>query len=261
MGETQALDLPIYLIFFGILGMLLLAIAVIVFFLVYQKRLLAQQESLRVMEAAHQKNLLQYSFEAQEAERKRIASDLHDDMGSILSAARLYLRQLNPDKKTDQYAELKEETTDLLDKAITHIRFISHNLFPPNLERFGLQKTCEDFCHRIQKVNALKIDFFYDQSLRFNQIEELALYRILQELISNTIKHAQASKIELSFRKVNGRIQMNYQDDGLGFDIEKIQGAGLGLKSIESRANAIDAVMKMDSKPGAGSKVQLLFDR
>lgn len=260
MGETNALDLPVYLIFFGILGMLLLAIAVIVFFLVYQKRLFAQRESMRLMEAAHQKNLLQYSFEAQEAERKRIASDLHDDMGSILSAARIYLRQLNPDKEASEYQEIKEETTELLDSAITRLRVISHNLFPPNLDRFGLKEACEDFCGRIEKVNNIKFSLYFDDALHFDKKEELALYRILQELTNNTLKHAQASTIDLAFHKLGGNFKMLYRDDGVGFsyDVQKTEEKGLGLKTIESRANAIGAQLLIESEPDEGIAIELI---
>lgn len=259
MGETTELDMPLLLILFGILGMLILAIAVIVFFLVYQKRLFAQEESLRAIESAYQKDLLQYSFETQEAERKRIASDLHDDIGSILSATRLYLYQLNPELAPNNYQSMKKETADLIDNAINQIRSISHNLFPPNLEHLGFLQTVQDFCQRIQKINNIDLQFNYDEAPTLSKTQELALYRIIQELVNNTLKHANATQIKLNFQQLPTGFKMLYQDNGIGFKIsdKASTNKGIGTKSIESRANAIDAIFQLKSTPNEGMSFEL----
>lgn len=254
MDQTTELGLPFILILIGILGMLILAIAIIVFFLVYQKRLFAQEASLRAIESAYQKDLLQHAFESQEAERKRIASDLHDDIGSLLSATKLYLYQLNLNQTPTNYQSLKKETSELIDTAINQVRNISHNLFPPNLEHLGFLQTVQHFCQRIQKMNDIELLFNYEDISPLTKQQELTLYRILQELVNNTLKHARATQITLSYQQLPTGFQMIYQDNGIGFQIadNKNMPKGIGKKSIESRANAIDATFQFDSLLGEG---------
>ncbi len=118
MGETGSIDSSLILILVGVIGMLLLAIAVVVFFIVYQKRLFAQQDQIRSLETAYQKDLLESSIQAQELERRRVAIDLHDGVGSLLSAIRLYVLQLSPAKSKANYDELLKETKPIVDKAM-----------------------------------------------------------------------------------------------------------------------------------------------
>lgn len=261
MDQTNELGLPLFLILCGVLGMLLLALAIIVFFMVYQKRLFAQHEAMQKMEVENQKKLLQYSIEAQEAERKRIASDLHDDIGSVLSATRIYVHQLNPELSLNDYQELKTDTVSLIDNAINTIRGISHNLFPPNLEHLGLLQVTNDFCHRIQKMNNMGIQFEYNQEPQLTQHEELVLYRILQELTTNTLKYAQATKIEVVFNSNASSFKMTYKDNGVGFNFEASHSLvkGLGLKNIESRANSIGATIHMKSQKDQGVYFELFL--
>lgn len=262
MGETTELGMPVILILVGILGMLILAIAIIVFFLVYQKRLFAQEAALRTIESAYQKDLLQHSFESQEAERKRIAADLHDDIGSLLSATKLYIHQLSPEQTASHHQTLKKETTELLDSAINQVRSISHNLFPPNLEHIGFLQTVQNFCQRIQKINDIQLNFSHDNITRLTKQQELALYRILQELVNNTLKHAQATQINLSYKVLPAGLTMFYQDNGIGYSINANdnKSKGIGTKSIESRANAINANFQFESTLGQGMSFTLTIN-
>ncbi len=262
MDPNSEIALPLFLILCGVLGMLTLAIAIVVFILVYQKRLFAQKENIQKMEREYQKDMLQFSFEAQEAERKRIASDLHDDIGSILSAAKIYVNQLNPSADQDSYQELKSESTELIDNALVQIRNISHNLFPPNLEHVGFIQACEDLCLRIEKMKKIDVVFDYVEVPRFSKQKELSLYRILQELTNNTLKHAEATKIKLKFRSKGDSFEFYYKDNGKGFDFEnkdKAEG-GLGMKSIESRANSINASIEINTQIGSGFEFILALD-
>jgi len=259
MGETNELELPIVLILLGILGMLLLAVAIIVFFLVYQKRLFSQKQELLEIESVHQKALLKHSFEAQEEERKRIAADLHDDIGSKLSATRIYINQFHSKLSVEDYQSLKTETKSLIDSSIDQIRGISHNLFPPNLELLGLRQAVHDFCQRIRKMKTLNIQLECHQALKLSKQEELVIYRILQELVNNTLKHAQATQITI--RITTNPFQLIYQDNGKGFDVKTLQGTakGIGLKSIESRAASIEANIHFKSQEGEGMFFELII--
>ncbi len=229
--------------------------------MVYQKRLFTQQENLRKIESNYQKDLLKYSYEAQEAERKRIASDLHDGIGSLLSATRIYVHQLNPKLSPSDYQEIKSETTNLIDNAIDQVRLISHNLFPPNLDHLGLLQATSDFCQRIQKINEIDIHFDSNVVLDITKQEELAIYRIIQELVNNTLKHAQANTIKLGFNHSTSGFKLTYQDDGKGFNVKSNQLAakGLGIKSIESRANSIKATFHIHSQPAEGMYCELIL--
>lgn len=263
MGETQSIDSSLTLILLGVIGMLLLAVAVIVFFIVYQKRLFAQQNKIIALETAHQKDLLESSIQAQEVERKRVATDLHDGIGSLLSAIRLYVLQLSPEKQRDNYDELLQETKSMVDSAITQTREISHNLLPTTLDRFGVIQAIEDHCNRMQKLEDTEVTFSYDKEYRFTKQQDLALYRIFQELMNNTIKHAQASQIQVGFHSQSEKIQFNYQDNGKGLPQNNGQktGSGLGLKSIESRVNLLNGKMDIISAKDKGFQFEMTIPR
>lgn len=259
MGETQSIDSSLTLILLGVIGMLLLSVAVIAFFIVYQKRLFAQQNKIVGMETAYQKDLLNASIQVQEAERKRIATDLHDGIGSQLSAIRLYMHQLKPETPIEVYTELKEESIQMIDSSIEQIRKITYNLLPTSLDRFGILQALEDLCKRIEKLNHLEIIFDYNEAYQFTKQQDLALYRIFQELINNTLKHAQASRVNIQFYFSPTHIKISYDDNGKGLpEIKEIKPvSGLGLKSIESRVNLLNGKMSIQSKKGNGFQFDL----
>lgn len=259
MDQTQSIDSALPLILLGIIGMLLLAIAVIVFFIFYQRRLFAQQDKIRGMETAYQKDLLESSIEAQEVERKRVAIDLHDGVGSLLSAIRLYVAQFSSAPDAEDYEEMVTETKEMLDSAIEQTRGIAHNLLPTSLDRFGVLRALKDLCKRIEKLNAIDVSLTYDQEYTFAKQQDLAIYRIFQELINNTLKHAEASIIQLSFRELPDTIQIRYSDNGKGLDQEEVAtlAAGLGFKSIESRINLIHGKMEVTSAKGQGFQFEM----
>lgn len=253
-NPTSSVDGSLFLITVGIIGMLLLAVAVVVFFLIYQKRLFVQQEEMRTLENAYQKDLLRASLSAQEEERKRVATDLHDGIGSVLSAIRLYLKQLSPAKPRVEFQDLVNETTEMVDTAIDQARKIAHNLLPTTLERLGFLRAVEELCNRIQKTCELEIQVEHDRELNLTQKQGLTLYRILQELINNTIKHAEASQVRIQFIVALTELQMIYSDDGKGIQPQSTNQelSGLGLKSIESRVQFLNAKMNIDAEVSKG---------
>ncbi len=258
MGQAEGLDLPIFIILGGVLGMLLLAVAVIAFFLVYQKRLFRQQEELQQLEAAYQKELLQHTIEAQEKERQRIAADLHDSIGSMLSATRMYIHQLNGDLSTEHREHLKRETNTLIDSTITQIRTISHDLFPPQLEHLGLFPAIQTFAQRLQATNTLAVECQLPETSDLSPHQELSLYRILQELLQNTLKHAGATQVQIIFKK-HPIFKMIYRDNGQGFNASAVRQLppGQGLKNIESRSFALGALFEFKAEQGTGMSFEL----
>ncbi|MCI5080212.1 MAG: sensor histidine kinase [Saprospiraceae bacterium] len=259
MDETGSIDSSLILILLGIIGMLFLAVAVIVFFIVYQKRAFAQQERIKDIENAYQKDLLTSSIEAQEKERKRVAGELHDGLGSMLSAIRLYVLNLSPDQSPSTYQELLQETKSMVDTAINQTREISHNLMPAILDRFGFVEALESHCQQLQRLDGLTVQFDYDSEIVFTKQQDLALYRICQELINNSIKHAKATKLMIKLRSTQDTFSVSYRDNGIGMAPEQLSKlrSGLGLKSIEGRVSLLNGKMQIDSEKGNGFAFEL----
>lgn len=253
------MDKITFLVFSGIIGMLLLALAIILFFIVYQRRLIAQQEILRKLELDHHQALLDASISTQEVERQRIAKDLHDSIGASLSTAKLFIHHM---QQSDQasFQALKSETNIMLDEAIQNIRNTTRNLLPLTLEQFGFISAISDFCQRCRKYSPINIIINSNIENRSKLGVELALYRIIQELINNTLKHSQAMQIHINFELIENQfLRINYEDNGKGFELEKIlmNGEGVGFKSIRSRVSLINGELKLESAPGKGFKCSL----
>lgn len=239
----------------GVLGMLLLAIALVGFFVTYQRRLFRQERLRQEEAAAHQKQLLIASVEAQEEERGRIASDLHDDIGSLLTATRLYLRQLPTDSTEKRVASVREKSLGIVDDMITNTRRISHNLLPPALEKFGFQAATEDLCDRMNDSAQVAITFATQTDDRLPAKAEIALYRVVQELLNNSLKHAEAATITVTFRRVAKAFELVYADDGKGFDLSQTRANGLGLHNVETRVMLEGGALTWNTAPGQGLTV------
>ncbi len=259
MDQTSPVDVSLWPILLGVIGMLLLAIAIIVFFILYQKRLFAQKEKLQALETAYQKDLLDASIQAQENERKRVATDLHDGIGSLLSAIRLYIVQLAQDHSPEVSSEMIRETTEMVDTAIDQARKMAHNLLPSTLERFGVVQAIEDLCKRIQSMSELSIELEYENLPEFSKEQDLAIYRIIQELLNNTLKHAAATKVRIAFQRMPSQLSILYTDNGKHFHLtgQAKDIPGLGLKSIASRAQLIGAECQIQPTPAHGFSMHL----
>lgn len=239
----------------GIFGMLLLSAALVVFFVVYQRRIFEQERVREEKDKAHQKELLVAAVEIQETERRRIARDLHDDIGSLLSATRLYLRQLNTEATKDRTIQIKDQALAILDEMIQNTRRITHDLMPPALEKFGFQAAAEDMCERINRSGGINVNFRSDTETRLGAREEAALYRVLQELMNNTLKHAQAKNIDVAIDRRQDIFGFTFKDDGKGFDPALVNSQGLGLRNIESRVSLIGGHLQSTTSPGNGLTV------
>ena len=242
-----------YLLFAGIAGMVLLALAIIAFFIVYQQRLLTQQDELRKLEKSHQQELLNASIVTQEKERERIAKDLHDSIGGSLSTTKLFVHHMQHEEK-EAFQALKSETAELLDETIQNIRNTTRNLLPVSLEQFGLVAAITDLAQRHQRYSPVGINFYHHGKRRFKADHELAIYRIVQELINNTLKHASAKDIHIDLAFSSNHLKLNYRDDGVGFNLSDLvsNGVGIGLKSIQSRVAYLEAQMEWHAEPGNG---------
>jgi len=228
-------------LFMGTLGMLVFTISLVIFFILHHRRVFRFQSRLQEIEQEQQKILLNASILMQEEERQRLAADLHDDAGPLLATARLYLNEnlVNQDKATQLQSIF--QTRQILDDTIQLIRNISHNLMPPTLKNFGLESAISDMFQKISGSGQVYASSrFHEYKERLKPEKELIVYRVVQELISNILKHSNSSFIHLTQNMQNGSCFFRLHHDGRGIvqaDFEKLNKSniGLGLKNISSR--------------------------
>jgi len=190
----------------------------------------------------HQKELLKNEIAVIEKERKRIARDLHDEIGANLAYIGMNMAQIAKEcPKELSFNEKIMICQTQLNQAITDVRRISHDLLPPILEMFGLIPSIHEFINN--QNSTFEIDFSYDESFnQLNQETALQLYRVILELISNSIKHSEGDKITIHLKDLTATRKITYTDNGVGFDIStKKNSNGLGLKNIISRLESINA--------------------
>jgi len=245
----------IILIFFvGTFAMILLAAAIIFFFITYQKRLLKKELEINRVKAEQQEELLRNIVSAQEKERKRIARDLHDEVGAMLSVVKLNVSRIEKITEQDKSKVLAGETKSYLDDVITQVRGISRALLPPSLEKLGLHYALEELANWINKSGQINVKCWKGgEQVRFSNKKELAIFRIIQEVINNAIKHAEPTAISINTRFWNGKLAVSVSDNGKGFNVEERRNSGLGLKNLESRTQMLDARFKLKSEPGKGT--------
>ncbi len=220
-----------------------------------------EQKALLVAQQTKQRELLtQAIIEAEEAERKRIASDLHDGVGQLFSAVKMnlggLLNRVELKKEEDQF--LAEKTMALVDESCKEVRVISHKMMPNFLLKSGIASDIKSFIEKIDE-NTLKISFEsygFKEQLEFN--EEIILYRVIQELINNVIKHAKANELEIILHKTNQNIVVKIIDNGIGFDYEKaINKGGLGLKNILVRMEYLKGKVNFTPNTPSGTRVEI----
>jgi two-component system, NarL family, sensor kinase len=230
-----------FVLFMGTLGMLVLTIGLILFIIFHQRKVIRYQLRLQQMEQEQQKILLNASIRLQEEERQRLAADLHDDAGPLLATARLYLNEnlVNQDKATQLQSIF--QARQILDDTIQLIRNISHSLMPPTLKNFGLESAVNDMFQKISGSGTINASSrFHEYKERLKPEKELIVFRVVQELINNILKHSNSSFIHLTQNNHNGAFLLRLHHDGRGLvqtDFEKLNksNVGLGLKNISSR--------------------------
>lgn len=234
----------------GMLGMFLLALGVVFFFLAYQRRLLKQQQEHQRKETDYQQQLLRANLLSQEKERNRIGKDLHDEVGAMLTTSKLYFRHMEQDAPKEKFSELKAKVFDLLEETIASVRRVSHDLRPVVLETLGLEEAIANIRDELNASGEIKVDFASDLSGLMNKEYQLNWYRIIQELVNNTLKHAEANCIEIRMRGHGNQLKLTYADNGVGLGKAESRN-GLGLSNIESRLSLMHGKLVFkESKQG-----------
>ncbi|MDC8005524.1 sensor histidine kinase [Aureisphaera galaxeae] len=250
----------------GLITLGIFALMLFIFFrkrLKYQRTIASQKDSIqqqKIVELQQHNKLTAMSsmIEGQEAERLRIAKDLHDSLGGLLSTVKAHFTSIQ--KEITQLAKLNitEKTNELIDEACIEVRRISHNMMPHALSISGLPGAVEDMVENLK-------DQGYEVTLEINNMPEemdntrkVMLYRLLQEIISNVRKHAEAKSILIQLLGYKNEIHLIVEDDGKGFDLDQATGnGGLGLKSINSRVEFLDGKIHWDTQPGQGTTLSI----
>lgn len=241
--------------FLGTLGMLVLVIGLVIFIIFHQRKIIRYQMQLQRLEQEQQKLLLNASVRLQEEERQRIAADLHDDAGPLLATARLYLTEnlVNQDKATQLQSIF--QARQILDDTIQLVRNISHSLMPPTLKNFGLESAVNDLFQKISGSGSINASSrFHDYKERLKSEKELLIFRIIQELVNNILKHSNSSFIHLTQNMHGDFFILRMHHDGRGIvqhDFEKLNKSniGLGLKNISSRLRVAQGRINFEKDP------------
>ncbi len=203
------------------------------------------------------KEIFNAIMEAEDKERKRFSRDMHDGLGALLSTMKIYTGLLQKENKSPREKQMiLDEMKDTLNKAVESARTIANNLMPSVLMDHGLVKALRSFSEALNKTKAINIKFLYPETdFYVNTNTEIHLYRIVLELVNNTLKHAQACNIEVKLEVTEDLLALDYKDDGKGFDFKKTydtRSESQGLKNILSRVNFLEGEGSFESQPGAG---------
>jgi two-component system, NarL family, sensor kinase len=259
-------NIVIYALFVTIC--LLFVMALLIYRNIRNKRIITENhleiEKHKVRELENEKILsaTQSVLQGEETERKRLARDLHDGLGGLLSGVKVALNNMKGNViLTGENVESFNQALGMLDNSITELRRVAHNMMPEALVKLGLKDTLTDFCSELGKLNPVQIDFqFYGQFERVESNLEINIFRIIQELVNNVIKHAEAKELVVQMIQEPKRLCFIVLDTGIGFDLKDIQFTkGIGLASIKSRVDSFNGQMEINSKPGKGTEITIEF--
>lgn len=210
------------------------------------------------------RRLVEKTVETEQRERNRIAADLHDGLGSLLSGIHLYVKLLEAEVRegknvTDHIVHLRQ----LSDQSLQNVKSVINNLEPLFLQKHGLVVSVERMFERMNKIGLMK--FSFDTSgyhVSLSKSKDLILYRIISELANNALKHSGASWVDLKLESIRNMVYLHYYDNGIGFDPEAVHngnGDKIGLQSMISRIESLDGKIDIKSKKGEGLSIELKF--
>ncbi|HTH32319.1 MAG TPA: tetratricopeptide repeat protein [Lacibacter sp.] len=227
----------------------------------YRQKQNIQQQRINELETEKQLAATEAVLKGEEQERTRLAKDLHDGLGGMLSGIRYTLNNMKGNLiMTEENAQAFGRSIDMLDSSIREMRRVAHNMMPEALVKFGLDTALRDFCNDINKSGALQVKYqsIGLEGIEIDQTKSVTVYRIVQELLNNTMKHASAKHalVQLSYNDAN--LTITVEDDGKGFDAAVLkQSKGIGWSNIQNRVEFLKGKWDVDSQPGKGTSVNI----
>lgn len=245
--QSVSNDTNTYILFGGTFAMLLMAASIAIFIYLYQKKLIKKKLEMKMVEDELKEKELNSAYEvmqAQDEERKRIAADIHDNLGSIMVTLSMYadgLLQDRPDKEA-----IAQKISDVSKLAATETRKISHQLHSGVLQYFGLRSALNDLKETVNGTKAVEMKIDFKEEIEMPSEKAINLYRICQELVNNSLKHARATLLEVKVFNTETGFEIEYSDNGVGFDIERVK-KGLGIQGINTRLKPYNGILDINS--------------
>ncbi len=246
-----------------IAGVGILTIISLLSYRTYKQKQRLQQQRIRELEKDKQLVIVDAMLKGQEKERIRLAKDLHDGLGGLLSGVKYSLSNMKdnliitPDNMT-----VFERSIDMLDTSIKELRRVAHNMMPEILTKFGLDEALKEYCNSINAANLLGVKYqSFGLEQRLEQSMEIIIYRIVQELLNNILKHASASEAFVQLIKDENRLSVIVEDNGKGFD-PNLAGneKGAGLMNVRSRVDYLKGQLEIHAEPGKGTLINIEFN-
>ncbi len=221
-------------------------------------------QNLKISELEKDKQLhaIDSMLKGQEEERSRIAKDLHDGLGGLLSGTKLSFTTMKENLiLTPENAIQFDKSLSMLDSTMSDLRKVAHNLMPEALVKFGLNEALKDFCTSVQSTQTVKVIYQkLGSDQKYENTTEVFIYRIIQELVTNALKHAQAKEILVQLATHEKNIHITVEDDGIGYESNTIKNQkGSGLANIEYRVNYLNGKIDTVSSPNNGTAVNIEF--
>jgi len=227
----------------------------------YQQKQKIQQQRISELETEKQLTATEAVLKGEEQERTRLAKDLHDGLGGMLSGIKYSMTTMKGNLiMTPDNARAFERSMDMLDSSIQEMRRVAHNMMPEALVKFGLDTALKDFCNDMNQSGVLNVAYSSIglENEGIDQTTAITIYRIVQELINNTIKHAAATKAIVQLSKIDEQLSITVEDDGKGFDPVILQRVkGIGWTNIQSRVAFLKGTLDVESQPGKGTSVYI----
>lgn len=252
------------LVVFATLGVVILIFFIVLFILLYQKRMLANEAQLIITEKEHQKKLLNASLEIAEKERQKIVTNVHDEVGLALNVLKLNFNQIQKNAgKTELVTSLVESSYGLIDSCMEIVRSIYSDVMPLTLMALGIARAIKDLCRQIKLSGGAEVDFFCADDLGISdKTTELQLYRLIKEVLNNTIRHAKPAFIEINMEINENRLNVIILHNGLGITTQEIirlseNSKGLGLKSILTRIGLLNGTIEFSESEDGRAQVEI----
>ena len=249
--STQIVQLMVGLLVLGILGFLII--------ITFQRNKVFNEQKLSVIEKEKETQVLRAMVSGEEQERRRVARDLHDGLGATMATVKMRVTALQNHLPEIINLESYQKAEELIDDACNSIREISHDMMPGSLNKYGLEVALQDMCDAIQNSNKIEVSFIpYGLDKIMDDVVEVNIFRIVQELLKNTMKHAEAKEVIVQLSLDEDNLNIIVEDDGKGMDLNNLKtDDGIGLGSIRSRVIYLDGKMDIDSQAGKGTTINI----
>ena len=256
--QLEKKSLVNYLLIGGAIALLLI---IALLYRNYRHKQKLQEQRIAELETEKQLSATEAVLKGEEQERTRLAKDLHDGLGGMLSGIKHSFNNMKGNLvMTPENAQAFERSMDMLDSSIKEMRRVAHNMMPETLVKYGLDIALKDFCQDMNLAGSVKVIYqsVGIENAVIDQTTSITIYRIVQELVNNILKHASAKQAVVQINKLNDQISITVEDDGNGFDTSILrQSKGMGWSNILNRVEFMKGVMDVQSGPGNGTSVHI----